>query len=347
MKSSSLYLRVGMLVLAGLALAVGFILYLTSGRLGPGGRTFEAYFSESVTGLDVGAPVRVRGVQIGRVTEIALAGSAYLNQYKGQGTSRDGLGLVLVRFIVDGARYADADPDEMVRRGLRVRLSSQGLTGVTYLEMDFSNTPDRFPEAAHFWTPDYPVIPSVPSTVTQVTTAAEQLVARLSTLDLEKLVNDFTALIGGLRGEIDGGNLAVTLRETAATMTAVRKAVEGAELEEMAAQARTTLASLNEAVQAVQQLVADGQVKQAVANGGQAMAELRTTIAQLPPVIQSLDRTVRAARNATGDLQGDLTPVIRDLRATIANLRDTTEALRANPSQALFGNPPPRPATAR
>ena len=35
----------------------------------------------------------------------------------------------------------------------------------------------------------------------------------------------------------------------------------------------------------------------------------------------------------------DLVPQLRDLRATAANLRDVTEALRRSPSQALWGAP--------
>ena len=51
----------------------------------------------------------------------------------------------------------------------------------------------------------------------------------------------------------------------------------------------------------------------------------------------------RTARGTTADLQADLSPLMRDLRSSVANLRDTTEALRRNPSQTLLGAPPPPP----
>ncbi len=68
--SRPLYLRVGMLVVVGLVLAIGFILFLTSGSLRGEQRIFETYIRESVAGLDVGAPVRYRGVQVGRVIDV-------------------------------------------------------------------------------------------------------------------------------------------------------------------------------------------------------------------------------------------------------------------------------------
>ena len=70
MKGSALYLRVGLLVVVGAILATGFLVFLAGSR-GQGPVTiFETYSAESVQGLDIGAPVRYRGVQIGRVTEL-------------------------------------------------------------------------------------------------------------------------------------------------------------------------------------------------------------------------------------------------------------------------------------
>ena len=48
-----------------------------------------------------------------------------------------------------------------------------------------------------------------------------------------------------------------------------------------------------------------------------------------------------SARGTTTDVKAELAPILRDLRATAGNLRDTTELLRRAPSQAIFGAPPP------
>ena len=75
MEGRAIYLRVGALILLGVALAVALIWFLGGGQL-KHGTLLESYFRESVQGLEVGAPVKYRGVTIGRVTELGLVSAA-------------------------------------------------------------------------------------------------------------------------------------------------------------------------------------------------------------------------------------------------------------------------------
>ncbi|MEO3475210.1 MlaD family protein [Roseomonas sp. CAU 1739] len=341
----SLYLRVGMLVVAGTVLAIGFILFLTSGSFGPRQLMFETYVRESVAGLEVGAPVRFRGVAVGRVTELGLTSVVYGVSEGGADNSANR--LVLIRFALDPTRYGNTPVEEAVRAGLRVRMASTGVTGVSYLEADFVN-PERFPPIEVPWRPAFPYIPSIPSTINQVTTAAERLMTRLSDIDLDALFTSATDLITDLRRQVDGqGDLGVTLREAAATMTALRQAIEGAELASTVRDVREAVNRIGGAGEAAERLLDGPAVASAVNNISQAAADLRTSIARLPAVIQTLELALRSVRGTTTDAQADLGPLLRDLRATAASLRDTAEALRRSPSQSLFGQPPPPPARDR
>lgn len=340
-----LYLRVGMLVVVGAALAIGFILFLTSGTLRGDQRIFETYVRESVAGLDVGAPVRFRGVQVGRVIELGLVAVIYHDEVRGveETTSR----LVLVRFAVEARRYGIASVEDAVRAGMRVRIATTGVTGLSYLEVDFAD-PARAPVLEVPWQPQYPVIPSMPSTITQVTSAAERLMTRLADLDVEALLNNATGLLTDLRAQVGGqGDLGVALREAATTMAALREAIQGAALAETVRDIRTAANRIGAAGESAQELLAGPEVSGAVASIGQAATDLRTAIARLPAVIQSLELALRSVRGTTTDAQADLGPLLRDLRATAASLRDTAEALRRSPSQSLFGAPPPPPPRER
>ena len=93
---NTLFLRIGMLALSAIALAIGFILYLTAGQFGTKSDYFETYVGESIVGLDVGASVRYRGVQIGRVTEISLAAALY--DVQEARANRAAMQLVVIRF---------------------------------------------------------------------------------------------------------------------------------------------------------------------------------------------------------------------------------------------------------
>jgi ABC-type transporter Mla subunit MlaD len=335
--SRSLYVRVGALILFGLALGVGFVLFLTSGRLGEGAETFETYLSESVTGLEVGAPVRYRGVRIGQVTEVGLVNAAYRPASTSEAMAA--FQLVLVRFAVDPARTnmrTTEGAERAVENGLRARLSSQGITGVAYIELDFVDA-SRFPPREVPWTPRYPVVPSIPSTVAQVQDAAEQVMLRIQQAPLEQIMGDVAALTSSLRSQTgDNGDLSRTFHEAAETLTALRQAVVDADLAGTMQQLRSVAANLN-------QLTGGEDMRRTLASVSAAANELKVSMGRLPGAISSLESTVRAARGVTQDTNADLAPILRDLRAVASNLRDTTELLRRAPGAAILGAPPPPP----
>jgi ABC-type transporter Mla subunit MlaD len=337
-QSRGLYLRVGGLVLAGLALTVGFVLFFTANRFGRSATIYETYLRESVQGLDVGSAVRYRGVAIGRVTEIGLVTAEY--RVPDRTTFGAVFQLVFVRFAVDIAKAGEVPSiDEAVSLGLRVRIAAQGITGVNYLELDFLD-PGRFPPREVPWEPRYPYVPAVPSTVAQVQNAAENLLQKLQSVDLAGLLDNTIGLIAELRGQLREGDAAIALREAASLVRSLRAQAEGADLPALASELRGTAAD-------ARALLTSRETQQAVANAAAAMAELRGVVARLPNTVATLDGSLRNVRGATTDLQAELGPILRDLRAAVANLRDTTEQLRRYPSQAILGAPPPVPERRR
>jgi paraquat-inducible protein B len=334
MKGSALYLRVGALVIVGVALAAGFLLFLAGNQRSRANTVFETYSSESVQGLDVGAPVRYRGVAVGRVTEIGLASAEYRRPEGAPFT--EAFRLVVVRFAVDTERVGEVpEINEALRLGLRARITAQGITGVNYVELDFVN-PERFPVPRVPWTPIHPFVPSIPSTVEQVRTAAETLMTRLTEVPFEEIMENVSSLVAALRRQATDGDAAVAIRESARTIELVRTTLERGDIEK-------TLQEFREAATAARDLVAGPELREALQNIAAATAELRRATHQLPGTLATLERTTRTARDTTQDVQSELVPILNNLRATTASLRATAEALRNSPSQALFGAPPPPP----
>jgi ABC-type transporter Mla subunit MlaD len=340
-----LYLRVGGLVLAGFVLLVGFVLFFTANRFGSGAVVFETYLRESVQGLDVGSPVRYRGVAIGRVSEVGLVSAEY------RPAQGDMFGpsfqLVFVRFTVDTSRIGEVPPtEEAVRLGLRVRIAAQGITGVNYLELDFV-APGRFPPREVPWEPRYEYIPAIPSTVAQVQGAAEQLLEKLQAADLPGLLDNIIGLTSDVRGQLRDGDLAVSFREAALLLRRLREVSEAAQVPEALAELRGAVGETRALIGDARGLVEGREMRQLLTSAAAAAADFRAAAARLPPTIASAEAGIRSARGATTDIQAELAPILRDLRAAVANLRDTTEALRRAPSQAIFGAPPPAPETRR
>jgi ABC-type transporter Mla subunit MlaD len=326
-------LRVGLLILAGILLTVGFVWFFGGQTIGHA-TVYESYFTESVQGLEVGTAVKYRGVTLGRVTEIGLVSAEYK---AGEPVAEDtsAYSQVFVRYAIDHTRLGNVpDTPTLVKLGLRSRLAAQGITGLTYLELDFVD-PAQYPVQPVPWQPRAEYVPSIPSTLSQVQDAAQQLLAKLNTVDLTALASSLAQLLQDLHGELSTGDAHQTMEQTQELVRTLRDTVHAADLPALTAEWRRAARALHDTVQGED-------MKRLLADGGQAADRLARATAQLPPLITALQATAQHADSGTADVQRALVPLLRDLQATAQNLRDITEALRQAPGQVLLAQPPPR-----
>jgi ABC-type transporter Mla subunit MlaD len=335
--TGGVYLRVGLFILGGIALLVAVIWYLSGARLGRG-PLFESYFSESVQGLEEGAAVKFRGVTIGRVAQLGLVNAEY-GQGEGIERERRTYRLVFVRFAIDTTKIGQLpDTQAAVNLGLRVRIASQGLTGLSYLELDFVD-PERYPTLDVPWTPRAEYIPSMPSTFYQVQDAAQQFLAKLNRVDIDALSTQLIGLTGDLRAQLASGDVHNALTATSVLLVSMNDAIRAADLPGLSADLRRTSDSLREVAQ-------NEDLKKALANTALATERIANVAARLPALIASFQALAQRAGSGTADLQQSLAPLLRDTQAAAQNLREMTESLRRYPAQVL-GGPPPRSVPAR
>ncbi len=317
MDGRTAFLRVGLLIVGGAALLVGLVWFLGGNRI-RNGTVYESYFSESVQGLDIGVAVRYRGVAVGRVSDIGLVTAEYgasMGTEAEQATYR----LVFVRYIVDPKRLGRVpDTATAVKDGLRARLASAGLTGVTYIELDFVD-PARSPVNPLPWTPVGEFIPSVPTTLSQVEDATKLLIDRLDKIDIVKIAN----------------NINILLDNTNALLRNTNDQLKAADLPGL-------IADLRQTASAIRTVANNPNIDRTLTNTAAATEKLTQTIAQIPPLIASVQAMSRRADTGVADTQQALVPLLRDILATTANLKELTESLRRNPAQVLVGQPPPR-----
>ena len=74
MSSPTNHGKLGLFVVCAVAGLAGAVIFIGGRSLTRVTVPYQAYFDESVEGLEVGSPVKFRGVSIGNVSEIALAG---------------------------------------------------------------------------------------------------------------------------------------------------------------------------------------------------------------------------------------------------------------------------------
>jgi paraquat-inducible protein B len=256
---------IGAFVLGAIALAVVGVVMFGAGILARPKASFILYFQESVNGLDVGAPVKFKGVQLGRVTRILLG-------YE----QKPGITDVAVLIELDEraadsefGRQVDLADRELMReaiaRGLRARLESQSLvTGLLYVELGFyPGTPARYLQAGD----RYMEIPTIPSNLQEIVSRAMQAVARISQLPIEDMVKSFTELAKSTQGFVDDpklreavASMSAAAKEAEAVMRTVRKEVEpvAGELTLTADEARRTLVEFRTFAESAQGIVRDG-----------------------------------------------------------------------------------------
>ena len=331
MESRANSLRVGLLIVAGIVLILALVWFLRGGQVSHG-TLLETYFDESVQGLQVGSDVQFRGVTVGRVTAIGVVGAEY-----GRALTPADEPLVreiYVRYLIDVSSIGHfGSIAEAVRLGLRARLGTRLITGLSYIDLDFLN-PVTYPAQQPSWTPKAHYVPSAPSTFAQVQDAGQRVLAKLNQVDFAKLVGSLTELVQDLQAEIKTGDLHQTLTAAATLLDTANQAVKGADLPRLSANLRKTSDDLRQ--------VADNpDLAKLLGNGAMATGRLAELTGRMGTLITSLEATVRQAQSGTSALQAGLQPILTNLSAASQSLRDLAESLRQYPGQVLSGPPPP------
>ena len=299
---------IGAFVLGALALTVLAIITFGSGRFFRETHEYVLYFDGSVNGLLVGAPVKLRGVPIGRVSRILL---------RFEQPDDDRRIPVLVElderaFRGVGGPTIDLDRriEEMVtQQGLRGRLETQSLlTGILYVGFDF-----------YLGTSAMRIRPpgSVPAEIPTVPTALEQARATLEDvlIKLPDLVEHLTST--------------VTAVERLANSEGLTKAMDS--LDELTGELRETLASMRSLAR-----TADDQIEPVA-------AEVRRTAEQTRLLLERAEATLlrtEALLDPDAPLPQQLKTTLAEAQRSARALRDLADSLERNPSAILFGPSP-------
>src|SRR5215468_6264324 len=164
--------------------------------------TFETYFAESVAGLEIGSPLRYRGVPLGEVSEILDSAAVYerdvpLDKRRNYIVVRAKVTLSAVEAV-----QVRHDAPELVKLGLRAQTQLAGITGQQYLALDYLD-PAKYPPLQFGWTPKYQYVPSAPSRTGEILAKAQVFVAKLSEVDVKKLDENLNELLVNLNDKVD------------------------------------------------------------------------------------------------------------------------------------------------
>ena len=184
MSESKNTVALGAFVVGALLIAVSAVIFALGTGFGKERSTVVMVFEGSVKGLTVGAPVALRGVQIGQVTDIELILDS---------DTAELIMLVEAELRGDNIRRtgtnADSLTEELISRGLRAQLNTQSiLTGLLYVQLDFH--PDSELILAQIDSPHLQ-IPTIP-------TELERLTRKLESIDFAKVATNLEEIAAGV-----------------------------------------------------------------------------------------------------------------------------------------------------
>lgn len=324
MKSNANYFKIGVFVLTGLALVAGVLIYLGAGRMFRPRFHIETYVDGTVQGIDVGSPVKFRGVTVGRVASIDFTFNFY-EQPEGRDDGRRDYVLMILEVEGNAFRGLTSNTDlshyveRAVSQGLRVMIQPQGITGLNYAEMDYLPEGRRPPPLKIWWTPKNPYIPSAPGTLTSMLDSINSIMDMVKGLDIKDVM-------GQLHSALEAANS--TLEKLTHSMDMLEPGKVSKDLRGLIADMKAKLDELR-----VAELSTDGRKALESLQSAAKDAERMTTQAQ------ALVDKIQTSPLLNPD---EIGAIIGDFRAAAANVRTMAENLREYPSQLLLGEPPKR-----
>lgn len=331
------YFKLGAFVLGGCAILVAGIVFLGTASLFEKHIWVETYMDESIQGLDVGAPVKFRGVRVGELEGVDFVGKYYGVQ--------DGRIRLLMKFNPEAGPKAASgakadDPDETIRmlteKGMRVRLASAGLTGGVYLELDLMD-PKVYPIQPITWTPDHAVMPSVQSTGTRLTTHVETILEHIEKMRLDQISEKIGVVLDSLDKVMKSVEPAVAdIKSLAANADGLIKDTRRVVNEDIGKEARLLLTSTRE--------LFEKEIGPAVKSIKGSAERLPGTFDKMDATLDRIGGTLRRVDRTLGEETGSMEEALDNLRAVTADLRELTGQVKRYPAQALFGEAPPRKA---
>ena len=322
---------VGMFVLGALAIfIVGFLSFGGSNIFSRPSR-FSIYFEESVSGLDPGAPLKFNGVRIGRVAAVNVRYDAATKKALVQTICEINRNVLTDSAGVTIDLTNPAVLQDLIDRGLRARLNLTGITGLLFVELDFEDV-SKYPANPRFMAEPFPVVPAIPSPISEVQQSIVEIVANLKQVDFAGLSKQVKMLLDSTNQKVNDFDAKALTAKVGGAADAINTFVNSPE-------ARQAFANLNETLTATRAAVAkiDTQV-------GPMSVDLKATLAAAQTAMKTLDAAAATTKQFVqqqGQTGDELTLALRQIAEAAGALENLANAIERNPSSLIVGKKKP------
>lgn len=286
MEKDANYFIVGVLVSIGMISLVAFVLWLAGTHENQNRHPFTVYFTDPVSGLNKGASVQYRGVEVGKVLGVRLA--------------EEREDLIKVDISID-----DTAP---IRASTQATLAMFGITGMVYVEL--STEPGDTTPPPRMKDEDYPVlkgngtqvakimqdIPMITKEILEVAEKLNKFFDDEHTTLLSQTLKNTESLSRDLNGLLSDENI------QNASSTIENFSAASQDFKDIAARFDQTANEIEEAVKALNTMVSSNQ-QNINRFTGEGLSNLTKTT-------KEAEKTVQSIRSVTDKLRRDPSQII-------------------------------------
>ena len=293
---------IGAFIVGAMVLIFIALIFFSGGRLFSKKEKVIMYFEGSVQGLQIGAPVKLKGVVLGEITDIQIN---FQNDDKTIVTAVTA-DLVMERINSKGATVKGEFFTEAINNGMRAQLNFQSfLTGLLYVELDFY---PESPAQLYGLQTNYRELPTI-------ATQFEVLSKSFAELDIKGMVTHIDEFATELNKIIKSGEIQTTIKSVNRAAISIEKT------------------SNNLSVQ-VSQLAQN--IEKTRAEIDKLLAELNTRTPELAQSLNkslkdlslSLDQINKTATSIDNSFSEDA-PLINQLNSTLNDISRSAQAFRS------------------
>ena len=220
-----------MFVIAASIIAVAAVMVFGAAKFFSRTENFISFFSESVNGLDVGAPLKYKGVKIGKVEGIFISSSKNIKESSVSVVYSIDVAQLRRKTGVDMKNYYEWI-DEQIAEGLRARLNYQSVvTGMLYIELDFiADRGDKY-ELKYGGT-RFKEIPAANSGLSELAKGFEKTMSDISKIDFTAIGNNLNDALAKINKKLDDIDVKNISENAVSTLKSVRALAENKDVEE-------------------------------------------------------------------------------------------------------------------
>ena len=321
---------VGLFMLMGILIAIVAITWLGMSHYFEEGDLYVAYFDESVQGLDKDAPVKYRGVPVGRVVHIGVAPDSALIEV-----------IMKIQPEWELENYLDE---------ITAQLTSVSITGIVFIGLDRKRLPDTDRSPAISFKSRYPVIVTEPSDIKKYMEGLEDVLNQLSAMDVEGISNRAKDTLDRLNQSIEEARIKTISSNILLSLSKLEQILDSNKWISILDTLESASDSINrlgenadETVVEVRQMVA--KLDKIITDNGTGVSE---AIKNFQDAMRNADmfmadgsELIKKSSTSISTLVDYLLMTEQNLQIASENLNRFIEIIANQPSQLIFSEPPP------